>query len=73
MSNRDIAESLVFSEGTVGVHVKHILSKLGFRSRRRWRRGGRIKAPKSLQVAAYDGGNRSNTWPVREMPTRRRI
>jgi DNA-binding CsgD family transcriptional regulator len=35
MSNRDIAESLVISEGTVGVHVKHILSKLGFRSRTR--------------------------------------
>jgi len=33
MSNRDIAESLVISEGTVGVHVKHVLSKLGFRSR----------------------------------------
>jgi DNA-binding NarL/FixJ family response regulator len=33
MSNRDIAESLVISEGTVGVHVKHILNKLGFKSR----------------------------------------
>jgi DNA-binding CsgD family transcriptional regulator len=33
LSNRDIAESLVITEGTVEVHVKHILSKLGFRSR----------------------------------------
>jgi DNA-binding CsgD family transcriptional regulator len=33
MSNREIAEKLVISEGTVDVHVKHILGKLGFRSR----------------------------------------
>jgi DNA-binding CsgD family transcriptional regulator len=32
-SNRDISERLVISEGTVEVHVKHILSKLSFRSR----------------------------------------
>jgi DNA-binding CsgD family transcriptional regulator len=32
-SNRGIADTLVISEGTVEVHVKHILSKLGFRSR----------------------------------------
>jgi DNA-binding NarL/FixJ family response regulator len=32
-SNREIAEALVISEGTVEVHLKHILSKLGFRSR----------------------------------------
>jgi non-specific serine/threonine protein kinase len=32
LSNRDIAVKLV-SEGTVEVHVKHILGKLGFRSR----------------------------------------
>ena len=32
-SNRDIAEGLVITEGTVEVHVKRILSKLGFRSR----------------------------------------
>jgi DNA-binding CsgD family transcriptional regulator/tetratricopeptide (TPR) repeat protein len=32
-SNREIADSLVITEGTVEVHVKHILSKLGFRSR----------------------------------------
>jgi DNA-binding CsgD family transcriptional regulator len=33
LSNRDIAEKLVISEGTVEVHVKHILGKLGFSSR----------------------------------------
>ena len=32
-SNRDISAALVISEGTAEVHVKHILSKLGFRSR----------------------------------------
>jgi DNA-binding CsgD family transcriptional regulator len=32
-SNHEIAERLVITEGTVEVHVKHILSKLGFRSR----------------------------------------
>jgi DNA-binding CsgD family transcriptional regulator len=32
-SNREIADGLTISEGTVEVHVKHILSKLGFRSR----------------------------------------
>jgi DNA-binding CsgD family transcriptional regulator len=32
-SNREIADTLVITEGTVEVHVKHILSKLGFRSR----------------------------------------
>jgi DNA-binding NarL/FixJ family response regulator len=33
LSNRDIATRLVVSEMTVEVHVKHILNKLGFRSR----------------------------------------
>jgi DNA-binding CsgD family transcriptional regulator len=33
LSNRDIGERLFITEGTVEVHVKHILSKLGFRSR----------------------------------------
>jgi DNA-binding CsgD family transcriptional regulator len=33
LSNREIAEKLVISEGTVDVHVKHILGKLGYRSR----------------------------------------
>ncbi len=33
LSNREISGRLVISEGTVEVHVKHILSKLGFRSR----------------------------------------
>ncbi len=32
-SNGEIDEALVISEGTVDVHVKHILSKLGFWSR----------------------------------------
>jgi DNA-binding CsgD family transcriptional regulator len=32
-SNREIADLLVITEGTVEVHVKHILSKLGLRSR----------------------------------------
>ena len=32
-SNHDIGERLVITEGTVEVHVKHILSKLGLRSR----------------------------------------
>jgi two-component system, NarL family, nitrate/nitrite response regulator NarL len=33
MSNRQIAESLEISEGTVKVHVKHLLKKLNLRSR----------------------------------------
>jgi DNA-binding NarL/FixJ family response regulator len=33
LSNREISGRLVITEGTVEVHVKHILSKLGFRSR----------------------------------------
>jgi DNA-binding CsgD family transcriptional regulator len=33
LSNHDIAERLVITEGTVEEHVKHILSKLRFRSR----------------------------------------
>jgi DNA-binding NarL/FixJ family response regulator len=32
-SNREIADTLIITEGTVEVHVKHILSKLGLRSR----------------------------------------
>ncbi|GIW09095.1 MAG: hypothetical protein KatS3mg061_0152 [Dehalococcoidia bacterium] len=32
-TNRQIAESLVITEGTAGVHVQHILTKLGFSSR----------------------------------------
>ena len=32
-SKRDIAQILVITEGTVEVHTKHILSKLGFKSR----------------------------------------
>ena len=33
LSNREIAAALVISEGTAEVHVKHVLGKLGFRSR----------------------------------------
>jgi non-specific serine/threonine protein kinase len=33
LSNREIAEALVITEGTAAVHVKRILSKLGFKSR----------------------------------------
>jgi DNA-binding CsgD family transcriptional regulator len=32
-SNRQIAAAMVITEGTAEVHVKHILNKLGFRSR----------------------------------------
>jgi DNA-binding NarL/FixJ family response regulator len=33
MSNREIATTLVISESTAEVHVKHVLSKLGLKSR----------------------------------------
>ena len=33
LTNRQIADALTIAEGTAGVHVDHILSKLGFRSR----------------------------------------
>jgi DNA-binding CsgD family transcriptional regulator len=33
LSNREVAEQLVITEGTVEVHVKHILGKLDFKSR----------------------------------------
>jgi DNA-binding CsgD family transcriptional regulator/pimeloyl-ACP methyl ester carboxylesterase len=33
LSNREIAERLVITEGTANLHVKHILAKLGYRSR----------------------------------------
>jgi non-specific serine/threonine protein kinase len=33
MSNRQIGEALVIAEGTAGLHVKHILRKLGFARR----------------------------------------
>ena len=47
LSNREIGEQLVISEGTVEVHVKHILSKLGLRSR--------------SQVAAWFASQRADT------------
>jgi DNA-binding NarL/FixJ family response regulator len=33
MTDREIADALVISESTTEVHVKHILAKLGLRSR----------------------------------------
>src|SRR5205814_5780325 len=33
MTDRQIGEALVIARGTVGLHVVHILDKLGFRSR----------------------------------------
>jgi DNA-binding NarL/FixJ family response regulator len=33
LTNRQIAQALGIAEGTAGVHVDHILNKLGFRSR----------------------------------------
>jgi DNA-binding NarL/FixJ family response regulator len=33
LTNHEIAERLVITEGRVEVHVKYILTKLGFRSR----------------------------------------
>jgi DNA-binding NarL/FixJ family response regulator len=48
LTNRDIAERLVIADGTVEVHVKHILNKLGFRSR--------------AQVAGWLENERSERW-----------
>ena len=33
LTNRDIARKLAIADGTVGIHVDHILGKLGFHSR----------------------------------------
>ena len=33
LTDRQVAERLVITEGTAGVHVSHILNKLGFYSR----------------------------------------
>jgi DNA-binding CsgD family transcriptional regulator len=49
MSNREIAATLVISESTAEVHVKHVLSKLGLKSRAQvavWAatRGGQVGA-----------------------------
>jgi DNA-binding CsgD family transcriptional regulator len=49
LSNHEIAERLVINEGTVEVHVKHILAKLGLRSR--------------TQVAAWFAGQHTDPGP----------
>jgi non-specific serine/threonine protein kinase len=33
LTDRQIAEQLVITEGTTGIHVSHILAKLGFHAR----------------------------------------
>ena len=33
MTDRQIADELVITEGTAGVHVSHILNKLGYHTR----------------------------------------
>ncbi len=58
LSNREFAERLVISEGTVEVHVKHILGKLDFKSR--------------SQVAAWFGGTRARKDRGHDFSTWRR-
>jgi DNA-binding NarL/FixJ family response regulator len=53
LSNREISGRLVISEGTVEVHVKHILSKLGFRSR------SQVAAWVAHQQSEAPGGHRA--------------
>jgi DNA-binding NarL/FixJ family response regulator len=53
LSNREISGRLVISEGTVEVHVKHILSKLGFRSR------SQVAAWLAHQQSEAPGGHRA--------------
>jgi DNA-binding NarL/FixJ family response regulator len=53
LSNREIAERLVITEGTVEVHIKHILGKLGFRSRRQ------VAAWVAHQQSHAPGGDRA--------------
>jgi DNA-binding CsgD family transcriptional regulator len=65
MTDRQIAERLVITEGTAGVHVSHILNKLGFHSRTEvasWARQRRL-GPKSdpQQEPRGLGGN----WEAR--------
>jgi non-specific serine/threonine protein kinase len=54
MTNHQIAEALVIADGTAGVHVDHILNKLGFRSRAQvaaWAVAqGLVIAPKNAEV-----------------------
>jgi DNA-binding CsgD family transcriptional regulator len=53
LSNREIAEQLVITEGTVEVHVKHILGKLGYSSRRQ------VAAWVAHQQAGASGADRA--------------
>jgi len=50
-TNHEIGEALVITEGTVEVHVKHILGKLGFKSRSQvatWVIENRLQTPNGL-------------------------
>jgi DNA-binding NarL/FixJ family response regulator len=53
LSNREIAERLVITEGTLEVHVKHILGKLGFSSHRQ------VTALVAHQQAGTSGADRA--------------
>lgn len=53
LSNHDMAERLVISQGIVEVHVKHILSKLSFKSRSQvaaWFAHEQDEAPSDLRA-----------------------
>lgn len=52
LTDREIGEELVISEGTVGIHVTHILRKLGYRSR--------------AQIAAWMGEQGLLRTPLRD-------
>lgn len=56
MSNRQISEQLKISDGTVKVHVKHVLKKLGF--------GTRVEAA----LWASESGHKGSLARVRERP-----
>jgi hypothetical protein len=49
LTNRQIADELVIAEGTAGVHVDHILNKLGFRSSPRSGRGLGVRGRQNPQ------------------------
>ena len=71
LTNRQIAETLVIAEGTAGVHVDHILSKLNFRSRAQVLRffdglelvePGLIRAPEWRPDSPEDTANPAEMW-----------